>query len=267
MANSKKETRIMKVIMDKEEFEKYDKGITHSDSGLRDNMGRLSTLPDIEPISESDLPEREIIRHETVYVEKAPGGESIGTVIGHAVADIVIEVLSDPEIQKGLATLGKTFWYHKVLPQFENAIQWIKGEKKFGTKASHLIERKTSQSDVSYELEVEDKVQGKIIISGADAEKLVGMMREEARRLSAMIYLLSTITVKDEKTQDEYAMEQAYITQLVSDESRHTMEMLLANRKLLDKDTATCLSDFLNGFIRRADQRITIPVNKDKSNV
>ena len=69
MANSKKETRIMKVTMDKAEFEKYDKGITHSDNGLRNDRGRLSALPDIEPISESDLPERKIIRQETVYVE------------------------------------------------------------------------------------------------------------------------------------------------------------------------------------------------------
>lgn len=62
MATSKKETRIMKVTMDKEEFEKYDKGIIHSDSGLRNDKGRLSVLPDIEPISEADLPEREIVR-------------------------------------------------------------------------------------------------------------------------------------------------------------------------------------------------------------
>ena len=266
MANSKKETRIMKVTMDKAEFEKYDKGITHSNSGLRNDMGRLSVLPDIEPISESDLPEREIIRQETVYVEKAPEKESIGTVIGHAVAGIVIDVLSDPEVQKGLAKLGKAFWYHKVKPQLESTIQRAKSDKKFKTKASCLVESNTSQTDVTYELEVVDKDQGKITVSEVEAKKLVGMMREEARRLSAMIYLLSNITVKNEKTQDEYVLEQAYIKQLLSEESKNTMEMLLANKKLLDEDTAACFSDFLNGYIRRADRLIAIPINESESN-
>lgn len=264
MANSKKETRIMKVTMDKEEFEKYDKGITHSDSGLRNDKGRLSALPDIEPISEDDLPEREIVRQETVtvYVEKAPERENIGTVIGHVVADVFIDVLSDPEVQEGLAKLGKAFWYHKVKPQLESAIQWVKSDKKFEIKASRLIESKTPQTDVTYELEVMDKDQRKTTVSGAEAEKLVEMMREEARRLSAMIYLLSNITVKDEKTQDEYVLEQAYIKQLLSEESRNTMKTLLSNEKLLDADTAMCFSDFLNGYIRRADQRIALPVSE-----
>ena len=42
-----------------------------------------------------------------------------------------------------------------------------------------------------------------------------------------MIYLLSNIIVKDDKTQEEYVIEQAYIKQLVSEESRNTMEMLI----------------------------------------
>lgn len=266
MANSKKETRIMKVTMDKAEFEKYDKGITHSDNGLRNDRGRLSALPDIEPISESDLPERKIIRQETVYVEKKPEKESVGTVIGHAVVDIVIDVLSDPEIQEGLAKLGKAFWYHKVKPQLESVIQWAKSDKKFKSKASHLIESNTSKTDVVYELEVVERDQEKITVSEAEADKLMEMMREEARRLSAMIYLLSNITVKNKKTQDEYVLEQAYIKQLLSEESKNTMEMLLANKKLLDEDTAACFSDFLNGYIRRADRLIAIPINESESN-
>ena len=38
----KQVTRTMKVTMDEDEFEKYDKGITHSDKGLRDEKGKLS---------------------------------------------------------------------------------------------------------------------------------------------------------------------------------------------------------------------------------
>ena len=37
-------------------------------------------------------------------------------------------------------------------------------------------------------------------------------------------------------------------------------------KKLLDEDTAACFSDFLNGYIRRADRLIAIPINESESN-
>lgn len=70
MAKPKKETRIMKVTLDADEFEKFDQGITHSDNGLRNEKGRLSTLPDIAEVTDDDLPYKEIVRTETVYVER-----------------------------------------------------------------------------------------------------------------------------------------------------------------------------------------------------
>lgn len=257
MGNAKKkETRIMKVTMYADEFEKYDKGIIHSDSGLRNENGQLSTLPDIAPVTDEELPLREVVKRETIYVEK----EHIGNGIGAAVGKIVVDILNDPEIQEGLAELGKAFWYYKVRPRIKSAVQWLKSDKKAEIKASRLAGRSQVSAPTSYEIEVVDEVRGKIVISGEDAEQLVGMVREEARRLSAMIYLLSNITVKDDKTQDEYMIEQAYIRQLVSNESRSTMKMLVANRNLLDEETAVCFSDFLSGYIRHADQRIAIPV-------
>lgn len=47
----------------------------------------------------------------------------------------------------------------------------------------------------------------------------------------------------------------------MSDESRDAMEMLLANKQLLDEGAALCFSDFLSGYIRNGKQRIAIPVN------
>ncbi|WP_293838126.1 hypothetical protein [uncultured Phascolarctobacterium sp.] len=70
-----------------------------------------------------------------------------------------------------------------------------------------------------------------------------------------------TITVKDDKTQEEYVIEQAYIKQLISDELRDTMEMFVANKQLLDEGAAICFYDFLSGYIRNGKQRIAIPVN------
>lgn len=261
MEGSKKETRIMRVTVDADEFEKYDKGITHSDSGLRNENGRLSALPDIAPVTAADLPHREVIRTKTVYVGNESTNNSFGTKFGQAIADVVVDVLSDPEIQEGLANLGKAFWYHKVKPRISNAIQWMKSDKKFETKASRLIESSKLNSETSYEVEIVDQVQGKITVSGEEAAKLVSVVCEEAKRLSAMIYLLSNITVKDDKAQEEYMIEQAYIKQLMSDESRNTMEMLIANRQLLDEGTAICFSDFLNGYVRHGEQRIPILIS------
>lgn len=262
MANSKKkETRIMRVTMDADEFEKYDKGITHSDSGLRNENGRLSALPDIAPVTNDDLPYQEVIKTETVYVENKSTNNSFGAKLGHAIADVVVDVFSDPEIQEGLANLGKAFWYYKVKPRINNAIQWMKNDEKFETKASRLVASSKPSAETSYEVEVVDQVRGKIIVSGEEATKLVRAVREEAKRLSAMIYLLSNITVKDDKTQEEYMIEQAYIKQLVSDESRNTMETLIANRQLLDEGTAICFSDFLNGYVRHGEQRIAISIS------
>ena len=79
---------------------------------------------------------------------------------------------------------------------------------------------------------------------------------------------ISNITVKDDKTREEYVFEQAFIKQLVSDESRNTMEMLVANRELLDEETAVCFSDFLNGYVYHGEERISISVSSygDKEN-
>lgn len=153
--------------------------------------------------------------------------------------------------------MSTLFIHHHI----NNAIQWMKSDKKFETKASRLIASSKSQVETSYEVEVIDQKKGEIVVSGEDAAKLVAAVREESKRLSAMIYLLSNIVVKDDKTQEEYVIEQAYIKQLVSEESRNTMEMLIANRQLLDEGTAICFSDFLSGYIRNGKQRIAIPVS------
>ena len=258
--SKKKETRIMKITMNVEEFEKYDKGITHSDSGMRDEKGRLSALPDIAPINDDDLPRREVVRTETLYVERESTDRGISTAIGDAVANVIVDVLSDPEIQAGLAELGKAFWYYKVNPRIKDALQWIKGDKKLETKASQLMEHCQQDIKPTYEFEVVNERHGKYVVTGKEAAELVEAVREEARRLSSMIYLLSNITVKDEKTREDFMLEQAYIKQLLSDESKHTMEMLVSNSQLLEEETAICFCDFLDGYVCNGKRRIPISV-------
>ena len=58
----KKETRIMRVTMDADEFSKFDKGETYSKNGIRRKGGSISTFVDIAPPSESDLPQKLFIK-------------------------------------------------------------------------------------------------------------------------------------------------------------------------------------------------------------
>lgn len=261
-APKKKVTRIMKVTLDEDEFEKYDSGITHSDNGLRNEQGQLSALPDIAPISEDDLPYREVVKRETVYIDRAEEKtrSSTGSIIGDAVIEILDGIFSDPEIQAQLAELGRVLWKHKVKPRITDVIHWLKSDKKFEIKAKQLVEDPPPKAEIAYQVEVVNTDQEKIIVSGEQAAELVSRMQEKARELSAMIYLLSVVCVKDEKTDAEYMLEKTYIQQLVSDEATTTMRQLMVHRKLLDEGTVVCFSDFLNGYIRTGNSRIPIPV-------
>ena len=58
------------------------------------------------------------------------------------------------------------------------------------------------------------------------------------------------------KTDEEYMIEQSYIKQLVSEESRSTMEVLVENGQVLDEETVICFTDFLNGYTRNGNKRI-----------
>ena len=263
---AQKETRIMKVTMDAEDFKNYDQGNTHSNHGVRNSKGQLSALPDIEPVTDEDLPEREVIKKETVYIDsERQETNSIGTIVGEAIASIIVDIISDPEIQKGIAELGKTFWYHKVKPRIDKTIHRIKSDNKPQTKAPLPFSNNKSVSNTKYKVENNNEQCGKITISKEEAAKLIEATKEEARRLAAMIYLLSNISIKDTKTEDEYILEQAYIKQLLSDESMNTMRNLVENKQLLDKQTVICFTDFLNGYIRNGEKIIAIPIEVHKN--
>lgn len=83
----------------------------------------------------------------------------------------------------------------------------------------------------------------------------------KAKVQSAINKLGKWISGCEEKAPRDGVIEQAYIKQLMSDESRDTMEMLVANKQLLDVGAAICCSDFLSGYIQNGKQRIAIPVD------
>lgn len=99
--------------------------------------------------------------------------------------------------------------------------------------------------------ETNARKQEKIIVTKEEAEKMVYELRDEARKLVAMIYIVSNLSVKDEKSDNEIAIEQSYIKQLVTEESIATMEFILNNRQLLivDNKTVQVFDKFLNEHV------------------
>lgn len=271
MAEEKKKiTRVMRVTMDEDEFDKYDRGETHSNSGLRNKTGRLSALPDIAPIEEEDLPQREIVVYQDRYFE--PERPTVGQRIAKGAVNVVHDVLSDPEVQESLYMFASMLWHYKVKPGIKKTIRKIKGEDKLKVKDKKtvVVEQNKFNTAVTQRetTEIEEYVpamdSGEIfVVNEEQAEQILAEAGRKARELSAMIYLLSNLCIKDEKSKEEYIIEQSYIKRLLSDEATNTMRLLTKNGKLhlIDDETALLFTDFLNGYVRNGEQLILIPVH------
>lgn len=261
----KKVTRTMKVTMDEDEFEKYDKGVTRSNNGLRDEKGHLSALPDIAPISEDDLPKRTVIKRETVYVEKKE--------------PTLLEMLKEDakfEIRRFILSKAEEFIYnpHKRKAIIENVkgvyreyIKPIVSGDGYETKLSQILEE-TEESPVVQQVSTQiDTTDSKIIVSEKQAEVILEATKKKAQELSMMLTMLSMIYIKDDKTENEYKLEQEYLKQLTSDEMTKTMKLIVERKDLLDNETVTQFTDFLNGYIRHDNKLIhieQIPDNKER---
>ena len=251
----KKETRIMRVTMDADEFSKFDSGETYSDKGVRSKGGKLSALPDIAPVSESDLPKKTV--YKTRYVERREPSlwQMVKRDMAEVITDFAIDAITDPRKRAIIVRKAKQIWSDYIKPFFSS-----EEEQPYRTKAEQLLAEKKQQTSVAYQVETVNERHERIVVSGEQAQQLIMAMQQEAKKLAAMIYVLSNISIKDDKTDEERILEQAYIRQLVSEEATSTMRSLIAHRQLLGESTAICFEDWLNGFIRNGDQRIPIPV-------
>ncbi len=100
------------------------------------------------------------------------------------------------------------------------------------------------------------------VVNEEQAELIVAETRRKEKELSAMIYLLSNLCIKDEKSDEERIIEQSCIKQLVSDEATNTMKILTKNRQLhlIDDEIALLFTDFLNGYVRNGERLVPIPI-------
>lgn len=274
MAGEKKKvTRVMRVTMDEEEFDKFDRGETHSDSGLRNEAGRLSALPDIAPVEETDLPERKVV----VYQDRYLGQDetTIGQKLAAGVAQTVVEILCNPEVQEAFCMLASTFWHYKAMPKIQGIISKMNGENQPYAKAERILEKEhTKAQNVVDHQEISqleeaipnDENSANFIVNEEQAQMLVTEARKKAKELSAMIFLLSNLCIKDEKSDEERVIEQSYIKQLVSEEAHTTMKLLIENRQLdiVDEETVRSFDIFLKGYLRNGEQLIPVPLELEQ---
>lgn len=260
------ETRTMNVTMSQDDFKKLDSGELRSNHGLRDSSGHIKASLDISYISENELPQREVVRTETVYKESPVPSPTAQALTGTTM-EILGDILSDPEVKKSISDLIHVLWHYKVQPKIQDTIDRIKGisqpqpprsEQVFQTKAEQILSSQTivpDSKDTSFE---------PIPVTNEQAAFLLAKTKESASELTRLIYLLSNIVVKDDITVEEYSLEQSYIKELLSESSVSTMTFLLQNRQLgiIDDKTALLFSDVLEGYVGDGQQRIPLSIDK-----
>ena len=156
------ETRTMNVTMSQDDFKKLDSGELRSNHGLRDSSGHIKASLDISYISENELPQREVVRTETVYKESPVPSPTAQALTGTTM-EILGDILSDPEVKKSISDLIHVLWHYKVQPKIQDTIDRIKGisqpqpprsEQVFQTKAEQILSSQTivpDSKDTSFE--------------------------------------------------------------------------------------------------------------------
>ena len=99
------ETRTMNVTMSQDDFKKLDSGELRSNHGLRDSSGHIKASLDISYISENELPQREVVRTETVYKESPVPSPTAQALTGTTM-EILGDILSDPEVKKSISDIN-----------------------------------------------------------------------------------------------------------------------------------------------------------------
>lgn len=241
MSNDKMVTRKMNVTMSEDEFNKFDKGETHSNKGLRDDKGKLSALPDIETIPDNELSK-----------DASSGSSSDKSKVITA-----LEFLNEhPEIANLLIKAGA-----KIISKIKMIVTNRKSKKQINTVQVETVVQNDNSVSAS---EINDS-QGKIVVNPEQFDQMISALKTKVQELTTMIYTLSNIIVLDDKTDEVYMLEQNCLKELASEESRKTMKSLLENKALLDNETTLLFSDYLNGYIRHDNELIPIPIETERN--
>lgn len=267
---SKKITRPMNVTMDEEEFEKFDKGITHSKNGVRDASGQLSALPDISPLTNKDLPQPKTVVvpakqtasdmvKEAVINGFVDAAVAIGTEFADKMVDKAVDVVFDPHTYQVISEKSKHFWHSTLKPAFHTVSKLIKNKTPVEIKATQLVAKQKEEASYEASHSFADEQSNQIFeVTPEEAAALVEKTRDSARNFATMIYILSQLSVKDKKSDEELKLEQSYIKQLMSEECRAAVQWVCQHPDQVDEMVAVQLREFQEGYIRSGEQLIEV---------
>ena len=238
------------VFKDEEEYQKYRSGKTHSNKGLRNEDGKLSSLPDIEELDE-DLSTQDI------QVKVPSIGEQILYSVLEGLIEATKEILSDEENRKAIATLARNWWIGKALPGIrksaDNVKYFVHGVKTGETKVTTIVESKKNKENSSIIVKNDitgnkDKSQ-KNKVSAEEYEQQIKQVQVLAVLLADRIKKLSNSVIDENHiTEEEYIIQQHEIKELTTEDVINTIKLLVNTEGFsLDNPKKQLFSEFIVG--------------------
>lgn len=294
--NDETVTRKMDVTFkNKNEYEKFINGETHSDKGIRNNNGRLGSQPDIKVINESSTDSESISEYDYQQEyrrtsEKYEEDDGFATelikdiIYGlvKGVGDIIIETLSDKEKREILASMAGNWWHGKVvvgakktwssiIEKFSNGTEIIKSGFSGKIKAEQLLSEineraKTTELSAANSTfvepveDIEDKSQYRESISLEEAEQQFEQIKVLAILLADKIKNLSNSYIREcDMSPEDYLIRKNTIKELTTQEVMNSIKLLLENDSFfLDNSTSRIFSEFLAGNLIVGDRLVPI---------
>lgn len=266
--NSCSVTRKMNVTFkNEEEYQKFIRGTTHSDKGIRTADGKMSSQPDIEEIY-GEYEEQ----YYPIISEYAKANESVGTRIIVAIVEGLIEgvseYLSNEENRAMLASVAKRWWKENAVPGMKTVRDSLNKKISFGrdvlrgitgkTKIELIMEgnnkyENTDLSEItpsvvsaaSENLSARENIKNKI-----DAEEVhqeIMQIRLLAMLLANKLKNLSNKCVAEFSPEHQRKM-QSELSELMSEEVTNSIKLMVANQQFcLDDPTERIFVEFLAG--------------------
>lgn len=263
------------IFKDEEEYEKFKNGKTRSKKGLRTEDGKLSSLPDIEEVDESEEMCTEPVGVVSTSQAEMEVGEQIIYAILEGLYEAVKEVLSDEQNRQAIASLAKNWWGGKLVPGIKQTWISIKdvvyGVKCDETKAWKLLMEKesefTSISNVEYTQlgEVEEVQDNRHRISPEEYQQQVNQIKVLAILLADRIKKLSNSCIApNAMTDEEYMIQQDEIKVLTAEDVIGSVKLLMVHKDFSFNDSAAKMfSEFIAGNLIVNEQQVPIASIKD----
>lgn len=254
------------VTLKKDEYEKYKSGKIKSNKGLRDNEGKLSSIPDFEEIQEEDFG---YSKENMIGIEPRERGwkevmvEAVVVPILEAATEKAVEVVVDNAI-KAVSYV----WNNAIVPNVK------KGTKALSTKAKAMKEERQEKKQevvaskqtivVKKHINNTEKV---VEHTPEEIDMILQNMRNAAMYIAAGIRELSNTVVVDLENPEKAIEFQKNIARLSSDEAMSVINYMLEdkNRELLDEASRRLFEEFRNRNLIIDDE--VVPMSNYISNV